>query len=95
MYQATNSSQFFITLRALPDLDGHHVCFGKVRFATGYLHTFRLDNLLIHRRFPPVSQQVVEGLEIVSKIADVECDAEEDEKPKAAIVISDCGVVTE
>jgi len=38
---------------------------------------------------------VVEGLEIVSKIADVECDAEEDEKPKAAIVISDCGVVTE
>jgi len=41
------------------------------------------------------TQQVVEGLEIVSKIADVECDAEEDEKPKAAIVISDCGVVTE
>eukprot|EP00750_Incisomonas_marina_P001613 INCI11350.2.p1 GENE.INCI11350.2~~INCI11350.2.p1 ORF type:complete len:407 (-),score=81.10 INCI11350.2:283-1503(-) len=28
---ATNSSQFFVTLRALPDLDGQHVCFARVR----------------------------------------------------------------
>ncbi len=35
--------------------------------------------------------QVVEGLEVVAKLAALECDG--DDRPTQAVVISDCGVV--
>ncbi len=36
-------------------------------------------------------RQVVEGLEIVARLAALECDG--DDRPAQAVVISDCGVV--
>jgi peptidylprolyl isomerase len=58
----TNGSQFFITLRETPWLDGKHVVFGRV----------------------------VEGLEVLEKIADV---GAADGTPSASVSIAACGIL--
>ncbi|KAI8969860.1 cyclophilin-like domain-containing protein [Trametes punicea] len=57
----TNNSQFFITLRDCPHLNGKHVVFGRV----------------------------IRGFEVLERIAEVPTD--EKDRPRAPIVIANCG----
>lgn len=71
----TNGSQFFITTRPAPHLNGLHVVFGKVK------PTLRSTLRVVF--------QVVSGMNVISEVEQLKTNAKS--RPNADVIINSCG----
>ena len=77
----TNSSQFYITLRACPWMDKKYVAFGYV-LIHDYVKSFYF--------IASLCSQVIEGLQVLNKLEEV---ATYNERPTHLCQVSNCGLL--